>query len=140
MIVQASREIDRLEEFGTSDKREFSGNSIAGGRVTLSELMQAVDQVAQSGGTIGHCEELAREAQRLADMVGWATRPIDAGGQLLERLAALQDGLDARHASSGEAHVMMLHNAFTDLGQAIARHDEQLNPNYAGGDEGEDFA
>ncbi|MFN3868659.1 MAG: hypothetical protein ACK4MF_06300 [Hyphomicrobiaceae bacterium] len=108
--------------------------------MTLSELMRAVGQVAQHGGPIGHCEELAREAQRLADMVGWATRPIDPGGQLLERLAGLQDGLAARHARSGEAHVMMLHDAFTDLGRAIARHDEHLDPNNAGGDEGEDFA
>lgn len=105
----------------------------------LSELMRAVGEVAQSGGTTGRCEELAREAQRLADMVGWATGPIDPGGQLLERLAALQDDLIARHAKLGEEHVLMLHNAFTELGRAISRHDEQLDPDSAGEDEGEGF-
>lgn len=104
------------------------------------ELMRAVSDVAQTGGTAAHCEGLAREAGRLADMVGWASGPIDPQGQLLERLATLQEDLDVRHAQSSDAGITMLHDALTVLGRAIARHDEQLDPESAGDDEGEDFA
>ncbi len=106
----------------------------------LPELMRAVGDVAQTGGTALHCEALAREAGRLADMVGWASGPIDPQGQLLERLATLQEDLDVRHAQSSDAGIAMLHDALTLLGRAIARHDEQLDPESAGDDEGEDFA
>ncbi|HSW51752.1 MAG TPA: hypothetical protein VLG93_00865 [Sulfuricaulis sp.] len=106
----------------------------------LPELMRAVSAVAQTGGTAAHCEALAREAGRLADMVGWASGPIDPQGQLLERLAALQEDLSARNAQTGDAGIAMLHDALTVLGRAIARHDEQLDPDSAGDDEGEDFA
>lgn len=106
----------------------------------LPELMRAVGDVAQTGGTAAHCEGLAREAGRLADMVGWASGPIDPQGQLLERLATLQEDLSARNAQTGDAGIAMLHDALTLLGRAIARHDEQLDPESAGDDEGEDFA
>ncbi|BAV34691.1 hypothetical protein SCL_2414 [Sulfuricaulis limicola] len=106
----------------------------------LPELMRAVGDVAQTGGTAAQCEGLAREAGRLADMVGWASGPIDPQGQLLERLATLQEDLDVRHAQSSDAGIAMLHDALTVLGRAIARHDEQLDPESAGEDEGEDFA
>jgi hypothetical protein len=102
--------------------------------------MRAVGDVAQTGATAAHCEGLAREAGRLADMVGWASGPIDPQGQLLERLATLQEDLDVRHAQSSDAGIAMLHDALTVLGRAIARHDEQLDPGSAGDDEGEDFA
>jgi hypothetical protein len=106
----------------------------------LPELMRAVSDVAQTGATAAHCEALAREAGRLADMVGWANGPIDPQGQLLERLATLQEDLSARNAQTSDAGIAMLHDALTVLGRAIARHDEQLDPDSAGDDEGEDFA
>ena len=106
----------------------------------LPELLRAVSDVAQTGGAPEHCEGLAREAGRLADMVGWATGPIDPQGQLLERLAMLQEDLTARQARADDAGIAMLHDALTVLGRAIARHDEQLDPGSAGDDEGEDFA
>lgn len=105
----------------------------------LPELMHAIGDVARTGGPAEHCEALAREAGRLADMVGWATGPIDPKGQLLERLAALQADLTVRHAQTRDAGLAMLHDALTVLGRAIARHDEQLDPGSAGDDEGEDF-
>jgi len=108
--------------------------------VKLPELLRAISDVAQTGGTPEHCEQLAREAGRLADMVGWATGPIDPQGQLLERLAALQDDLSLRHDRTDDAGLAVLQDALTSLGRAIARHDEQLDPEAAGDDEGEDFA
>jgi hypothetical protein len=107
----------------------------------LPELMRAIGEVAQTGGTAADCEELAREAGRLADMVGWATGPIDPAGQLLERLATLQTDLTTRQAQTDDAGIALLQNALTGLGRAIARHDEQLDPGSAGDDDqGEDFA
>ena len=106
----------------------------------LPELMRAVSDVAQTGGTPARCEGLAREAGRLADMVGWAGGPIDPQGQLLERLATLQEDLNVRQARTNDAGIALLHDALTVLGRAIARHDEQLDPGSAGDDEGEDFA
>jgi len=105
----------------------------------LPELLRAIGDVAQTGGMPEHCEGLAREAGRLADMVGWASGPIDPKGQLLERLAALQDDLSLRHARTDDAGLAVLQDALTSLGRAIARHDEQLDPEAAGEDEGEDF-
>ncbi len=108
--------------------------------VKLPELLRAISYVAQTGGTPEHCEDLAGAAGRLADMVGWATGPIDPKGQLLERLATLQEDLSLRHAGSDAAGLAVLQDALTSLGRAIARHDEQLDPEAAGDDEGEDFA
>jgi hypothetical protein len=106
----------------------------------LPELMRAIGDVAQTGGTAAHCETLAREAGRYADMVGWAGGPIDPQGQLLERLAALQEDLTLRQGQNRDAGLAMLQDALTSLGRAIARHDEQLDPGSAAEDEGEDFA
>jgi hypothetical protein len=103
------------------------------------ELLRAVSNVAQTGGTPAQCEALAREAERLADMVGWADGRIDASGQLLERLASLQDDLSLRHAQTNEPTLRLLHDALTGLGRAIARHDDDLDAGSAGEDEGEDF-
>lgn len=103
------------------------------------ELLRAISVVAQTGGTPAQCEALARETERLADMVGWAEGPIDTGGQLLERLAALQDDLSLRHAQLNEPSLKLLHDAITVLGRAIARHDNDLDASNASDDEGEDF-
>jgi hypothetical protein len=111
----------------------------AGSAMQPSELLRAITAVAQTGGTPSQCEALARETEALADMVGWATGPIDASGQLLERVAALQDDLRLRHAQTSEPTLALLHDALTDLGRAIARHDGDLEAGGAGEDEGEDF-
>jgi hypothetical protein len=100
---------------------------IAGAAMQLSELLRAISAVAQTGGTPALYEALGREAERLADMVGWANGPIDPNGQLLERLASLQDDLSVRHAQTQETTLMLLHDALTGLGRAIARHDEDLD-------------
>jgi hypothetical protein len=109
--------------------------------MNLTELLRAISVVAQTGGTPTHCEALAREAEAMADMVGWATGPIDASGQLLDRLAALQEDLKLRYTLTNETALAMLHDALTDLGRAIARHDCDLDAKSAGEDEdeGEDF-
>jgi hypothetical protein len=112
---------------------------IAGDAMQLSELLRAISAVAQTGGTPAVYEALGREAERLADMVGWANGAIDPSGQLLERLASLQDDLSVRHAQTQETTLMLLHDALTGLGRAIARHDEDLNRSAEGDEDGEDL-
>lgn len=106
----------------------------------LTELLRAIGVVAETGGDPARCEALAREAENLADMVGWADGPIDPGGQWLERLAMLQDDLQRRHAQSGNTVLIVLHDALTRLGRAIARHDDDLDARNADGDDGGDFS
>jgi len=107
--------------------------------MSFAELLRAINTVAQTGGSSARCEELGREVYRFADMVGWATGPIDPKGLLLKRLAALQTNLELRYAQTREAAVAALHDSLTDLGRAIARHDDDLDPENEGSDEGEDF-
>jgi hypothetical protein len=107
--------------------------------MNLPELLRAINTVAQTGAPPATCEGLAREVHRFADMVGWATGPIDVHGQLLDRLAALQSDLELRYAQTRDAALAALHDSLTDLGRAIARHDEDLDPGHPAGDEGEDY-
>lgn len=105
----------------------------------LSELLREINMAAQTGASANHCEALAREVYRYADMVGWSTGPIDPRGLLLERLAALQDDLGVRYAQTRDVALAALHDSLTDLGRAIARHDEDLDPGNVGEDAGEGF-
>jgi len=106
--------------------------------MNLPELLRAINAVAQTGAPHARCEGLAREVYRFADMVGWATGPIDAQGRLLDRLAALQADLGVRYSQTHDAAIAALHDSLTDLGRAIASHDEDLDPGRAAGDAGED--
>ncbi len=105
----------------------------------LPELLRSINTVAQTGGSAEHCESLAREIRAIADMVGWSMGPIDRQGLLLNRLAALQADLELRHAQTGDVAIAVLHDALTDLGRAIAGHDDDLDPGHSGDDDGEDF-
>jgi hypothetical protein len=108
--------------------------------MSLTELLRAIGGIAQDGGMPAHCEALARETEAMADMVGWAQGPIDAEGRLLDRLAALQDELQRRHAQTHETQLVLLHDTLTDLGRAIALHDSDLDSHHDTREEGEDFA
>lgn len=108
--------------------------------MNFTELMRAINTVAQTGGSPAQCETLAREAQSLADMVGWAQGPIDPKGYILDRLAAVQDDLQVRHAQTNETALVLLHDTLTDLGRAIARHDRDIDSKGGGEDEGDDFS
>ena len=108
--------------------------------MNLTELLRAVSAVAEAGGTPAHTEALVRETQALADMVGWATGPIDPQGQWLDRLAALQADLKLRFDQNREPLMALLHDSLTDLGRAIARHDEDLEAGSGADNEDEDSA
>lgn len=106
--------------------------------MNLPELLRAINTVAQTGATAAKCAGLAREVYRFADMVGWAMGPIDARGRLLDRLASLQSDLGVRYAQTHDAAIAALHDSLTDLGRAIVRHDDDLDPAGSGAAEDED--
>lgn len=107
--------------------------------MNLADLLRAVNTVAQTGGNAAQCEALAREAENLADMVGWAQGPIDPQGQWLERLATLQDDLLVHYRNTNEVALLILNDTLTRLGRMIARHDSDLTSGHAGDDDSEDF-
>jgi hypothetical protein len=108
--------------------------------MSLMELLQTIERVAQTGGTPAQCEALAREVEAMADMVGWAHGRIDADGRLLDRLAAMQDDLQRRQAQIQSNSLVLLHDTLTDLGRAIAQHDDDFDSDQDIEEEGEDFA
>jgi hypothetical protein len=103
----------------------------------LMELLREITAVAQTGGSAANCEALARETEALADMVGWATGPIDPEGQWMDRLMALQGDLKVLYDQTRDPAVALLHDALTDLGRAIARHDEDLDTSRTEDDDNE---
>ena len=104
----------------------------------LPELLRAAASVAQTGGDAKQHEAIAREAENLADMVSWAPNPIDPTGEWLNRLATVQDDLQQRYAQSAEPTLALLNDTLTRLGEAIAKHDSDLEAN-GSGDDGEDL-
>jgi len=72
--------------------------------------------------------ELAKQAQQLADMVGWADGIIDKEGRVSEAFIKLQAQARTQHEATGDQNVAILHDALGDLLAAIFQHDEDLKP------------
>jgi hypothetical protein len=70
---------------------------------------------------------LTQAVEDLADMVGWAPGPIDPEGRFAGRLGPLLERLRERHAIQADASVATVHDALASLGDAIARHDRDLD-------------
>ena len=73
-------------------------------------------------------KDLAKQAQQLADMVGWADGIIDKDGRVSEAFIQLQAQARLQHETTGDQNVAILHDALGDLLAAIFRHDEDLIP------------
>lgn len=106
----------------------------------LPELLRAVAALAETGGTKQQYTVLTSAADNLVNMVDWAGGPIDPKGHWLSRLATLQDDLQYRHAQRNDPAIVLLNDALTKLGRAIAQHDADFEAGKAGDDEGEDFS
>lgn len=70
--------------------------------------------------------DLAKEAQQLSDMVGWADGIIDQEGRVTEALDRLRAQARAQHEASSDKNVAILHDALGNLLAAIYQHDEDL--------------
>ncbi len=71
---------------------------------------------------------LAKQAQELGDMVGWAEGIIDQDGRVSEAFFQLQEKAKSQHENTGDKNVAILHDAIGDLLAAIYRHDEDVTP------------
>ena len=72
--------------------------------------------------------ELAKQAQQLSDMVGWADGVIDKEGRVSDAFTRLQAQARAKHEATGDNNIAILHDAMDGLLVAIFRHDEDLTP------------
>jgi ABC-type Zn uptake system ZnuABC Zn-binding protein ZnuA len=106
----------------------------------LAELLRAVNSLIQTGGEAHQYEALAATAERLADMVVWASEPIDPSGQWLNRLSSLQDDLQQVANNKQLPVLMILHDSLTQLGRAISQHDEDIVNGGSGEDDDEYFS
>jgi len=81
--------------------------------------------------------ELAKQAQQLSDMVGWADGIIDKDGRVSEAFTRLQAQARSIHEVTGDQNIAILHDAIDGLLVAIFQHDEdfRLSP-----DDDNDFA
>ncbi len=70
---------------------------------------------------------LAVEAERMADMTGWANGPIDPHGRIAAAFDALKRQARLRFEETSSPDTAQLHDALAVLINAIARHDDDLS-------------
>ena len=70
--------------------------------------------------------ELAKQAQQLSDMVGWADGVIDKNGRVSQAFTRLQAQARSIHEATGDQNIAILHDAMDGLLVAIFRHDENF--------------
>ena len=78
---------------------------------------------------------LAVEAERMADMTGWATGVIDPQGRIAAAFDDLKRQARLHFEETQSPDVAQLHDALAGLINAIARHDDDLNPDGVGASE-----
>lgn len=100
--------------------------------MNLSELHASISKaLAQVPGS-APLHGLAVEAERMADMTGWATGPIDPQGKIAAAFELLKLQIRMRFEETQSPEVAVLHDAIGDLLAAIAAHDDDLNPDGIG--------
>jgi hypothetical protein len=88
---------------------------------------EAIDAIAAEPDEV-NLKELSKQAEKLADMVGWADGVIDKDGQVSKAFILLQEQTRSRHKTTGDENLAILHDALGNLLAAIIRHDDDLRP------------
>jgi len=102
----------------------------------LVALLGEIEQTLQrDDSTANEHIVLAQKIVDLADMVGWASGPIDPEGRLAERLQSIMQALRSRHERTDEASIATLHDTIAGLHETVDKHDRDLAPS---SDVGED--
>ena len=96
--------------------------------MTISEYHRLVVEALAAEPNEGVLIELAKQAQQLSDMVGWADGVIDKDGRVSEAFTRLQAQARSKHEATGDKNIAILHDAMDGLLVAIYRHDEDLRP------------
>ena len=95
--------------------------------MNLCELIDSVTASIESHTATDNSRVvLAQAASDIADMVGWASGPIDPQGKALAQLQLLMERLRSIHEQLPNASVAALHDSLAELVHAIDRHDRDL--------------
>ncbi len=73
-------------------------------------------------------QDLTGEAQKIADMVGWADDIIDKDDRVSDAFIDLQTRAKTYYEACKHEDVAVLHDAIGDLMVAIIKHDIDLTP------------
>ncbi|MEK6770398.1 MAG: hypothetical protein AABY62_01990 [Pseudomonadota bacterium] len=103
--------------------------------MNLNELHAAISKALAQTSETAPLHGLAIEAERLADMTGWAIGPIDPQGRIAAAFELLKLQARVRFEETQSPEVAQLHDALGDLINAIASHDDDLNPDGIGASE-----
>ena len=103
--------------------------------MNVSELHALISQALAQAPGDAPLRGLVVEAERMADMTGWATGPIDPQGQITAAFELLKLQVRRRFEETQSPEVAALHDALGDLINAIASHDDDLNPDGIGASE-----
>ena len=103
--------------------------------MNLTELHAAISKALAHVSDTTPLRGLAIELERTADMTGWATGPIDPHGRVAAAFELLKVQARVRFDESQSPEMAQLHDALGDLLSAIARHDDDLNPDSVGASE-----
>ena len=102
--------------------------------MTLTELYKAVAAALTDHPDSQRCKQLARNAQEIAALTGWAPGVIDPHGHFAGRGAELRERIKHLYQASGQETLAELHDALADLTEAVARHDADLTAARDGAD------
>ena len=100
--------------------------------MNLSELHAAVSKALSQPLDTAPLHGLTVELERMADMTGWAVGPIDPQGHVITAFELLKLQARARFEESQDTNLAQLHDALGSLLNAIATHDDDLDPNGQG--------
>ena len=103
--------------------------------MNLNELHAAVHDALSKEPEGARLLSLAVEAERMADMTGWAIGPIDPQGRIVAAFGALKQQARLRFEEKQRPDMAQLHDALAVLINAIASHDDDLDPNGIGASE-----
>jgi hypothetical protein len=103
--------------------------------MNLNELHAAISKALAQSSETAPLRGLAVEAERLADMTGWALGPIDPQGRIAAAFELLKLQARVRFEETQSPEIAQLHDALGDLINAIASHDDDLNPDGLGASE-----
>lgn len=103
--------------------------------MNLNELHTATRAALSEAPDGARLLSLAVEAERMADMTGWATGPIDPQGRIAAAFDVLKQQVRLRFEETPSPDLAQLHDALAVLINAIARHDDDLSPDGIGASE-----
>ena len=103
--------------------------------MNLNELHAAISKALAQTSETAPLRGLAVEAERMADMTGWAIGPIDPQGRVAAAFELLKLQARARFEETQSPEMAQLHDALGDLLNAIAGHDDDLRPDGLGASE-----